>query len=72
MLGTCVHIQPDGTLVTTPDARGVCSGYWLMVPDEFPQPILPPLSAAEGAQVGAAIIGCWIAGAVVRWLRAAL
>lgn len=34
--------------------------------------VLPPLSAEEGAAIGAAILGCWIVGAVVRWMRKAL
>ena len=34
--------------------------------------MLPPLSAEDGAAIGAAIVGVWICGAAVRWARSAL
>jgi hypothetical protein len=40
---------------------GVCTvPVWI----EQPQPVLPPLTLAEGTQVALAIIGCWTTGLV--------
>lgn len=44
-------------------AEGVCTvPVWI----EKPQPVLPPLTLAEGTQVAFAIAGCWALGVVFR------
>lgn len=30
--------------------------------------LLPPLSLADGAVLGSAIVGCWAMGAIWRWV----
>jgi len=43
--------------------EGVCTvPVWI----EKPQPVLPPLTLAEGTQVAFAIASCWAAGVVYR------
>ena len=37
-----------------------------------PTGLVPPLSAADGALIGASIIGCWLVGLAARYLRKAL
>ncbi|WP_156117175.1 hypothetical protein [Xanthomonas sacchari] len=42
---------------------GVCTvPVWI----EKPQPVLPPLTLAEGTQIAFAIAGCWALGLVYR------
>jgi hypothetical protein len=42
---------------------GVCAvPVWI----ESPQPVLPPLTLAEGTQVAFAIAACWALGVVFR------
>ena len=33
---------------------------------------LPPLDSADGAQIAAAVIGCWLVGAAARYVRKAV
>lgn len=51
------------------DANGVCtSPVWTV----NPEPVLPPLTLAEGTQIAFAIAGVWTVGLVVRlYARAA-
>ena len=45
------------------DGQGVCTQpVWI----EKPEPVLPPLTLAEGTQVAFAIAGCWAVGLVAR------
>ncbi|WP_321824521.1 hypothetical protein [Xanthomonas citri] len=45
------------------DSAGMCTAsVWI----EKPEPVLPPLTLAEGTQVALAIASCWALGAVFR------
>jgi len=51
----------DGVPTATGDAVASCAGYVLLTPDEFEQSqgLFQPLTAGEGAAIGAAILLAW-------------
>jgi hypothetical protein len=60
-MSVCVVQQPDGSLIATTDSPQSCQGYLMLSPQEVAalQPMLPPLSLADGALISSTILLLW-------------
>lgn len=66
----CIVWQ-DGQFIPTADAPESCPGYLLLTNSEWQQnqPLMQPLTVAEGVAVSTAIIGVWALAFTFRVVR---
>jgi hypothetical protein len=76
-MSECVAITETGTLAPTGEDTSACSGYVLLSLSDYQNlqhsGVLPPLSVADGTEIGMAMAGvfvtAWIWGAIYRALN---
>jgi hypothetical protein len=73
-MAICVQVAGDGALTTDGSGIAGCTGFIAMTPTEYAamQPLLEPLTIAEGEAIGSAILVLWAIAFGFRAIRKSL